>query len=201
VHQPLDIWLSVAATRSRVMTPGSLLVRTIPVPHYGRMVQEPRREGRRWASSRWRRLAALAIVLLAGVVLTVLLMAVVLSPVVIGEPPRWLQCAWEGRNGWFVEHPPSSVSERAFRRTVRDQTACVDLTVRRVNTGTVPDGFVVGPVGGRTWVSRRGSIEVLVEAEPGPGVIECGEALREPGPGQLTEVLSCPAEIEFPPSE
>lgn len=158
----------------------------------GGMGQDPGREGRRSASSRWRRLSALAIVLL---------MAVLLLPAVIGQPQRWLHCAWEGRNGWVVEHPPSSVSERAFRRTVRDQTACVDLHVRRVDTDTVPDGFVVRPVGARSWVSRRGSIEVLVEAEAGPGVIACGEAIREPGPGQATEVLSCPEAMEFPPLE
>lgn len=67
--------------------------------HYGRMVQEPGRKGRRSATSRWRRPAVLALLVLMAVG--------VFLPVAIGQPQRWLHCAWEGRNGWVAEHPPS----------------------------------------------------------------------------------------------
>jgi hypothetical protein len=102
-----------------------------------------------------------------------------------------VRCLWEGRDGWTVEHPPSSVSEAEFRRVVADQTTCVDLTVRRVNTDAVADGFVVRPIGGRSWVSRTGSLEVLVASAPGEDVIECGEPIRPVSAGMATQVLAC----------
>lgn len=126
-----------------------------------------------------------------------LLMVAVLLPALAAlaaQLYQGVQCVWGGRSGWIVEFPTSSVTEDKFRCTVRSQTACADLTVRRVNTDGVPDGFVVRPVGARTWVGIGDSIEVLVEAEPGPGVIECGQPIRDAGQGQATEVLTCPGE-------
>ncbi len=108
-----------------------------------------------------------------------------------GQPQTWLRCAAEGRDGWIVEHPPSSVSEPEFRRVVRDQTDCVGVEVLLVNTDTVAEGHSVRPIGTRSWVGYGGSVEVLIEAESAPGVVECGQPLGEPSPGAATEILGC----------
>ncbi len=100
---------------------------------------------------------------------------------------------WEGREGWTVEHPGTSLSEAEFRRVMREQTPCVEVVTRRVDTGAVPEGFIVGPISGRSWVSFLGSLDLLVESGPGPGVVECGEGIEAPRPGIVTEVLSCPS--------
>lgn len=129
-----------------------------------------------------------------------LLLVAVGLPMLAGQPQRLVRCTWERRDGWTVEHPQSSVTEREFRQTVQKQTECVGLTVHRVNTNAAPEGFVVRPIGAKTWVPHGGSIEVLVEADAGEGVIECGEAIGGAGRGQATEVLACPTHVNEPPS-
>lgn len=126
-----------------------------------------------------------------AIIVVVWISAVIAVSIAAAQPLHSLRCLWEGRDGWIVEHPQSSVSEAVFRRVVADQTSCVDLTVRRVNTDAVADGFVVRPIGGRSWVPGTGGIEVLVESAPGEKVIECGESIRPVSPGAATEVLAC----------
>lgn len=134
-----------------------------------------------------------------AVVLAALALATAAVPAFSGQPQQWLRCAWEARDGWTVEHPRVSLSEAEFRRAVREQTSCVELTIRRVNTNSVPEGSVVRPVGTRSWISATSSLEVLVESHPGAGVVECGEAIRADKPGVATEVLACPSTTDSPP--
>ncbi len=148
-------------------------------------------EGRQSPLAAWssRRLAV-AIAVAAAVIVAVGAVVAAISWLP-GQPQTWLQCAAEGRDGWTVEHPPSSVSEAEFRGVVRDQTDCVGVEVFLVNTDTVAEGHTVRPIGTRSWVGYGGSVEVLIEAEPGPGVVECGQPLGEPSPPAATAILGC----------
>lgn len=137
-----------------------------------------------------------ALVVRLALLLAVLLVAAV---VISGQPVRWARCMVEARDGWTIEYPRASVTEREFRQSVREQTPCVGVTVRYVHTGDVSDGRVLRPVGGREWVAAGGNVEVLIEHEDGDGVVACGEPIR-PQSGGATEVLACSADLMVPPS-
>lgn len=108
---------------------------------------------------------------------------------VLARPVGWASCLITGRDGWTIEFPRDRVTQADFEEAVSKQTKCVGVEVTYVNTDTLPDGFVVRPVGARDWVPGGGSVRALIESPAGPGVIECGEPLDE-GSGAV-EVLSC----------
>jgi hypothetical protein len=102
-----------------------------------------------------------------------------------------ITCWWEQRAGWEVEYPVDSLSEAEFREDIEQQTRCVEITATYVNTGSVPDGHVVRPIGTRDWFAAGQALQVLIESEPSPGVVECGEPLEPPTNARATEVLTC----------